>query len=89
MDEARERLEVVAALEHGGDARREAAAAARELAETEAGQLHRRERVVDVRVEAGRDDQQVGLEAADGRLDDLLERVEVLLVARARRAAGR
>ena len=44
-----------------------------------------RERVVDVRVEAGGDEQQVGLERAHRRLDHLGERAQVLVVAGAGR----
>ena len=55
--------EVVAALEHRGDARRERGAARGELAEAVLGHAHLRERVVHVRVEAGRDEHELGLEA--------------------------
>jgi hypothetical protein len=53
FDEVGQRVQVVATLEHGGDARRELCRAAGELAEPVRGQLHVRERIVDVRVEAG------------------------------------
>ena len=76
----RQRLEVVAALEHGRDAWRERRAAPRELREGPGAQLQIREWVVGVRVEAGRDEQQVRLEAPHRALDRL-ERLEVLRVA--------
>src|SRR5262245_14409853 len=62
VDEPGERARVVAALEHRAEAGSERGTAARELAEPGVGDLDVRERVLHVRVEAGRDDQQVGLE---------------------------
>src|SRR5207248_4842532 len=53
-DEAGQRLDVVAALQHGRDARREPGRPARELAKAVVGHLHLRERIVDVRVEPRR-----------------------------------
>ena len=82
-------VELVAALEHRGDAGPERARALRQLAEAVLGDAHLGERVVLVRVEAGRDEDELRLEARDGRLDRLLERAQVLRVARARPAAGR
>ena len=83
LHEARQRLELVAALEHGRDARRHRRAAARELAEPLLADAHVRQRVVVVRVEAGRHEYEVRLEPRDGGLDQLVERAHVLVVARA------
>ncbi len=71
LDEPRQRLEVVAALEHGADPRAELRRAAGELVEPALGELHVGERIVHVRVEARRDEDEVGLEPAHGRLDEL------------------
>ena len=73
-DERRQRLEVVAAFEHGGDARAERGAALGELPEPVLRHLHLRQRVLPVRVEAGRDEDEVRRERAHGRLDRGLER---------------
>src|SRR6266480_961456 len=54
FDQAWERLEVVAALEHRGRARAKRGRAARELAEAFLGDLHAGERIFDVRVEPRR-----------------------------------
>ena len=89
LDERRQRLEVVAALEHGGDARGELRAPRGQLAEAVGGHPHLGERVVRVGVEAGGDEQQVGLERRTAGSTMLVERVEVLVVAGAGRRAGR
>ena len=67
-------VEVVAALEHGRTARSRCRAAAGELAEAVLGEAQVGERVVLVSVEAGRDEQELRLEAGEGRLDDPVER---------------
>src|ERR1700753_1225663 len=61
-DEVGQRAQVVAAFEHGGDARGEARCALRQLAEAVGGDEHLREWILLVRVEAGRDEEQLGLE---------------------------
>src|SRR5260221_13929297 len=81
VDETRQRLELVAALEHGADPRRESGAAARQLPEAVCGDAHVGERVVEVRVESRRDEHEVRFEARHRRLDRVLERVQALLVA--------
>src|SRR5688500_17415548 len=82
-DEARQGLEVVAALEHGTNPRSELRRAAGELLEPDLGHLHVRERVLDVRVEACGDEDKVRIERSHGRLHELHEGSEVLAVARA------
>jgi hypothetical protein len=57
LDEIGQRREVVAALEHRGDARRQRGGASRKLRENACRQLQLGERVVGVGVEAGRDEQ--------------------------------
>ena len=52
-----------------------------ELAEPVLGDVHARERVVDMGVEAGGHDEDVRLEAVDRGRDRVVERMEVLLVA--------
>ena len=80
VDEPRQRLEVVAALEDGCDAVGQSPAAARELAEAVLCDVHVRKRVSHVCVEAGRDEDELRLEPLNGGLDYLRERLEVLLV---------
>ena len=82
-DEVGQRLEVVAAFEHRGDARGERRRADGELAEGALGQPELGQRVGQVRVEARRDEQQLRLERGD-RVLGPLERGEVRVVARAR-----
>src|SRR5581483_823891 len=81
VDEPRQRLELVAALEHRRDAVAHRPAAARELAEAVLADAHVRERILLVRVEAGGDEEELRLEGRDGGLDDARERLRVLLVA--------
>ena len=78
FDEVRERLEVVAALEHRGHARRERAAPPAELAKTVLTHLHLGQRIVAVRVEARGDEQDVRLEGADCRFHEVVERLRIL-----------
>ena len=66
VDESRQRVELVAALEDGGDAVAETPATAGELAEAVVGDAHVRERVILMRVEAGRDEHELRREGADG-----------------------
>src|ERR671925_385331 len=72
-DEPGERVEVVAALEHGGGARGERGRTSRQLAEPLGRDEHLRERVLLVRVEARGDEDELGLERPDGRLHQLVE----------------
>ena len=83
--EPRQRAQLVAALEHSCEARRQPASTPCQLAEPVLGDFDVGHRVVDVSVEAGRDDEQVRPEALHGRRDRVVERVEVLLVSRAGR----
>src|SRR5205814_1840809 len=72
----------------GVSSRREALEAlnsAREVAEAVRGHSHPGERIVDVRVEAGRDEHEVRLEGLHCRRDQLVEGAQVLLVARSGR----
>src|SRR5947209_20158659 len=62
LDEPGQRLEVVAALEDGGEARSERPRPAGELPEALGGYTHPRQRVGLVRVEAGGDEDEVGPE---------------------------
>src|SRR5579864_2869113 len=71
LDEAWQRLEVVAAFEHSGDTRRETRAAARELAEAVGRDPHLGERLVEMGVEARRDEHELGVECAHSGLDQL------------------
>ncbi len=76
-----QRLEVVSPLEYGSDPGREPGAARRENAKTFLGQLHAAERIPLVRVEAGLDEQEVGLEGSDGWFDAVGEGLRVGVVA--------
>ena len=58
LDETRKGLEVVAALEHGGDLRRELGAAGGHVPEPVGGHGHAGQRIVHVSIEPGRDDEQ-------------------------------
>src|SRR5262249_42600012 len=78
--EARQGPEVVAALEDGCDPVAERPAALRELAEAVPAQAHVPERVVDVGVEAGRNEDELRLEARHCRLDDAGKCLQILLV---------
>src|SRR5581483_10126312 len=69
LDELRQRPQVVPTLEHGGDAWRELPCTPCEFAKPRSRHPHPGERVVDVRVEACRDEEEVGLELRDGTLD--------------------
>src|SRR3954452_15094 len=84
LHEPGQRARVVAALEDSGDPGRERRATSRKLAEAEVRELDVCQRVLDVRVETGGDDEHVGLEATYLPLD-LGKCVEVLAVAGARR----
>src|SRR5512132_2923535 len=84
-DELRQRLEVVAAFQHGGDLRAQRGRPACELTEARFRHEHSGERVVLVRVEAGGYENEVWSEGVDGGLDELLERAQVVLVRRAGR----
>src|SRR5438309_968232 len=84
VDETRQRLEVVAALEDGRDPVRQSPATPCELTEPLLAHAHVPERVRGVGVEAGRDEHELWLESLDGRLDDAREDVEILGVPAAR-----
>ena len=75
--------QVVAALEDRGHAWGELQRTRRELTEAVRREREVGERVVDVRIEAARDEQQVGRETADGVLDDP-PRLEVIRVGSSR-----
>jgi hypothetical protein len=83
-DEPGQRLEVVAALEHRGEARAECRAASGDLPEPCRRHLHLSQRVVGVRVEAGGDEHEIRAERPHSRLDRVLERRAVGVVSRAR-----
>src|SRR5829696_2351673 len=68
-DEVWQRLEVVAPFEHGLAARRRCRTPASKLAEALVGHADVRERVVDVGVEAGRDEHELAVETRESRLD--------------------
>ena len=74
-------MQLIAALEDCGNARSKACRTPGELAETVFREAHARHRVVDMRVEARRDDEEVRAESLDRRGGLVLERVEVFLVA--------
>ena len=79
-----QRLEVVAAFEHRGDARCKPRRTTSELGEDAGRELEPGERVVSMRVEAGRDQEQLGLECRDRALR-ASERFEITDVASSRR----
>ena len=60
-------------------------AAAAQLAKSVLADAHAGQRIVDVRIEARRDEHELRLEALHRGLDDVGERVQILLVPRARR----
>ena len=88
-DERGERVEIVAAFEHDGDARAEGEHVARQGLVGVVVELEAAERIVDVGVEAGRDEDDVGGEGGDGRADARTVGGEIGVGARAARQAAR
>src|SRR4029450_11211918 len=84
-EESRQRLEVVAAFQHGRDLWAQRGRPFRKLAKAGLGDEHSGERIVLVRVESGRHEDELGLESLHGRLHELVERLQVVLVRRAGR----
>jgi hypothetical protein len=83
-DEARQRVQVVAALEHGGESRRQRRSSPGQLPESGRRQPHAGKGVLFVRVEARGDDHELRIEPLERRGDGVIEGAQVLLVARAR-----
>src|SRR5919109_3318786 len=80
-DELRQRGQVIPAFQEKRSPLGEASRATGELGEAFRADLHAAERIAERGVEAAGDEEQIGRERGDRRLDEAFERVDVRVVA--------